>query len=480
MDENTTLQALARALSPHLESVKGLGVPGYSSKAVGTPSNTAYLYEGGGLFGRCDGPSTLMNAMVGPIGFESALTWVGTDTEKEFVDALKAIEEEDGHEQQTACGDCKKISLKACAQFYCFGRFCRQTDELQFDRLGLKYHSNTPTKAIFGDITDAQGNVLVASGSQITDAFMLQTRAVAYALRLRNSTLLWTGNPANNIGTSYMEHMGFALIVNTGKYDAYTQLDCDSIDSFLMDFGNNNPASTGAWAIPNWFRRMVNQFQRRAGGAGLPWETATMYIVMSPNTWDCVARTYACTGLDLCTVAANRQLQQSADQARERYEEYQSRMALPINGRWYPVVLDSQIPETTGQPNGICSDIYFITTEINGETITYGEYQDFNRTYGRIRDELAGLFGSDDIAITDNGRYALIRDNERGCFDIQAYVKPRIVAVAPWLLGRIQNVCCDVLQEPFPDVTGSGRVYEKDGGRSITQVPTLYGECLDC
>ena len=58
-----------------------------------------------------------------------------------------------------------------------------------------------------------------------------------------------------------------------------------------------------------------------------------------------------------------------------------------------------------------------------------------------------------------------MRDNSRGCFDVQVYTKPRIVARAPWLLGRIQNVCCDVLEQPLPDSTASGGVYELDGGR---------------
>ena len=481
MDENTLMQALATALSPYLTGQKQAerGAIFESMKATGVPSETAYLYAYGGLFGVCDGPATLINAMVGPIGIEKWLNWYGTDTEKEFVDTLKSITET-GSEQSTACGDCKKISLKACAQFYCFGRFCRQTEELQFDRIGQRAHSNIPVRALFGNVTDAAGNVLIRNGEQITDAFMLQTRAAGYALRLKNSLLIWSGNPANNAG-SYHEYMGLQLIVNTGKFDAYTQLDCDSIDSFLMNFAYNNPQSNGTYAITNWFRRVVGQFQRRAGGAGMDWNTARMFIVMTPNQWDCVARAYACNGIDLCAGAStSRPVTASADQARARYEEYLSRMALPIYGTWYPVVIDSQIPETTGQANGVCSDIYFLTTSINGEEMLFGEYQDFNLTYGRTRRELEGMFGSDDIAITDNGRYAVIRDNERGCFDIQVLTKPRLISRTPWLLGRIQNVCCDVLQEPYPDVVGSGRVYEKDGGRTITPLPTLYGQCLDC
>lgn len=459
------LAALAKALGPYL---------GTGFKATGSPIND-YLYESGGLFGRCDGPATLINALVGPIGFEKYLTWLGTDTEKEFVDAWSDIDITSG-EQSTVCGNCQTASMKACAQFYCFGRFCRQSQELQFDRLGVRANSNVPIKNLFGAITDPAGNVLVPMGSAISDDFYTQTAMVGYALRLRNAQLLWSGNPANNAG-GYQEYQGFQLIVNTGKYDAYTQIDCDALDSFLLNFANHAPAADGTYAIREWFRRMVNQFQHRAAGAGLDWDTATMYIVMTPNVWDCVARVYACAGVDLCTLTGQNRLVVNADQAQARYEQYINTMQLPINGRLYPVVLDTQITETTGQANGICSDIYFITTEINGRTVTYGQYQDFQRTYGRVRNEMVSMFGSDDIAITDNGRYALVRQNERGCFDVQAYTKPRLVAEMPQLMGRIQNVCCSVTGEPFPDASGSGRVYERGGGRTTTIVPTLYGEC---
>ena len=33
-----------------------------------------------------------------------------------------------------------------------------------------------------------------------------------------------TGNPANNSGNSYQEYKGFDMIINTGKYDAYSEL----------------------------------------------------------------------------------------------------------------------------------------------------------------------------------------------------------------------------------------------------------------
>jgi len=469
MDEKILAQALAQALGPLMVS---------GQKASGTPSDTIYPYDTGGLFGRCDGPSMLINAMVGPIGIEKVLTWVGNNTEYEFVDTLTQFVES-GSEQSTSCGDCATVRAKACAQHYCFGRFCRQTEEMLFDRIGLKANANVPVKTLFGAITNADGSVVVGQGEQITDAFYLQSRMVGYALRYKNSGMIWTGSPANNAG-AYAEYQGLQTIVNTGKFDAYTQLLCTGLDSYLLDFASNNPASAGTYAITSWFRRIVNQFMVRAGGAGMDWATANFYIVMHPNTWDCVARAYACDGMDLCSTggtATDIEITSSADQARMRYEEYLSRMSLPIYGKWYPVVLDTQIPQSTGQPNGICSDIYFLTTGINGEEILHGEYQDFNMTYGRVRNELTAMFGSDDIAITDNGRFALVRQNVRGCFDVQAYTKPRLVSLAPWLLGRLQNVCCNNIGGPVPDPTLSGTVYEPGCGRYTTPVPTLYGAC---
>jgi len=446
-------------------------------KASGTPSATAPIYGTGGLFGRCDGPAQLVNAMVGPIGIETVLNYYGTDTEREFVDTLTAIREH-GSEQSTKCGDCVTVYNKACAQMYCFGRFCRQTEEHAFDDLGLRANQNVPIKTAFGAITDAAGNVLLGNGEQIQNAFFLQVRSAGYALRYRNSVLIWSGNPQNNT-VATQEFQGLQLIVNTGKFDAYTGALCTAVDSRLVNFNNNSPQSAGTYAIENQMRQMITYFMRRAGGANFDWATADHRIVMRDNIWDCVARAYSCSGLDLCAgVSTSRIVQQSADEARGRYEDYLSGMFLPIAGRNYPVILDSQIPQLTGQPGGVVSDIYFLTFNVNGEEVLYGEYQDFNKTYGPVRANLMSMFNSDNIYLTDNGRYAVIVDKQRGCFDVQLLVKPRLVAKMPWLLGRIQNVACDI-GTPYPDPTLSESLYSVGCGRTTTPIDFLYGPCED-
>jgi len=285
MDESKLAQELAKALAPLVGGQSG-GYA-YGQKASGTPSTAPYLYSEGGLFGRCDGTSTLINALVGPIGFEKVLQWIGTDTEKEFVDAWTDITINSG-EQATVCGSCATAAMQACAQFYCFGRFCRQTQELQFDRLGTRAHAGVPIRNLFGSISGPMGEVLVPQGAAITDDFYLQTSLVGYALRLKNAQMLWNGNPINSVA-AYSEYNGFQTIVNTGKHDAYTQLACSGLDSFLLNFANNAPTADGTYAIRSWFHRMVGQFRARATGAGMDWDTANMYIVMTQNLWDCIA-----------------------------------------------------------------------------------------------------------------------------------------------------------------------------------------------
>jgi hypothetical protein len=194
--------ALAAALGPYLNGEKTAEYRGYvphglrhlehyksvGNKATGNPSSDAYLYVNGGLFGRCDGNPTLVNALVGPIGFEAVLDWVGSDTEREFFDAWTGIPDT-GNEQSTVCGDCPTVDLQACAQFYCFGRFCRQTQELQFDRIGLRANGSVPEKVLFGNLTDASGNVLIRQGENLENIFHVQTRAAGYHLALKNSEL---------------------------------------------------------------------------------------------------------------------------------------------------------------------------------------------------------------------------------------------------------------------------------------------------
>ena len=112
------------------------------------------------------------------------------------------------------------------------------------------------------------------------------------------------------------------------------------------------------YGILECFEGMVNQIRHVHEGRNKG-EAITMHIVMTSHMWMGVSRCFAEDG----GTCSNIRINVNADKAKERLEMFEERMALPINGRWYPVEIDNMIPETTGQINGICSDIYFITNE---------------------------------------------------------------------------------------------------------------------
>lgn len=465
MDEQMVLKALGRLLA---------GSVAEGQKADGNPSTIGW-YQAGGLFGTTEGSSMLVNALVGPRGLEGALTWIGTMEEKKFVDSIVGTVTS-GSNQTTACGDCKTIDTKGATLFYPLGRFCAQTPQEQFDNLGLKEQENVPIKTLFGNITDPTGQVLVNQGSTITDRFYMDVRMVGYLARTLLGDMIWQGDTANNSGP-YREFFGLETIVNTGKVDVLKGIAAPLLNSQLMDNAGNAWTSDGTYGVRARFARMVMQLQARAEGAGLDWTTAEMVIVMSPNQWETVARVYACDGVDLCTPSSSQiSINTSATEQRNRYEEILRRRALPILGVWYPVIIDSMLPETNNGDGTWTSDIYFLTLRINGQEVLWGEYQDFNRTFGRAAGELAAMFGAQnsDISITDGGRYAMLKSQVRGCFDLQLILKPRLVSIATFLLGRITNTVASPV--------GGTSLPNQDlnvGGRSQANYESLYDSPSD-
>lgn len=447
-------------------------------RASGTP-DVGGLYVEGGLFGTCKHDPVLVNALVGPSGFEGKLRWVGTDTENPIYEALVWIGTST-HAQDGVCADCGKPEELRCAQSACFGRICQQTNEVLFDDLGLRANANVPRMTLFGAITDAAGNVLIPHNSEIQDVFVKNVAEAGYNLRLDNSTLLWNGNPANNLG-GRREYKGFDLLINTGYADVETQQRCAQMDSTLFDYGSNVVGALGSPSIVAFAAALMRRLRFRADASNLGAETMVTHIVMHPNQWDCVADAWACEYGLVCpntnAAAATRQdaRQLAADRDRMRRD-----MTLTIDGVAYPVTLDSQIAQVAaphGDMTAMTGDIYFITTQVRGETVTWGEYQDFNKTAAATLAWFRRTFGATQWSLTDGGRFVVAPTYSGGyCFDVRILTKPRIISRTPWLSGRIQNVSCAMLQ-PFPGVSGSGQLYEMYGGADKWHPNYLYGDC---
>ena len=473
MNENDIIKALGQMLL------------GQVQKASGTPVTT-YAYSEGGLFGSCKQDPVLINAMVGPMGYESKLQFVGTETENPIVQSLTYIGSS-GYDQSSVCGDCGTPTIYRCAQTACFGRICQQTEEVLFDELGLKANNSVNQLAMYGNVTDPAGNVIIPQGQPITDMFTLYVLAAAYNLRRRIGQLMWAGNPASNAG-GYEEFAGFDLLINTGKSDALTGMACDGLDSVVDTYGSQVVGATGSTSIVAAISGLVRSIRYRIMTAGFSTDGAIIDIVMHPTLWDCVADAWACEYGVNCATGAT--ATNDALAVAELRDKFINGMYLTVDGLNYPVTLDNGIAVTNtpvGNETARCSTVYVITRVLpggppvpdspGGGVITYGEYQDFSRTAREALAWLQSQTGSSRIGVTDGGRFATAPMFNGGfCFDAKVLTKPRIRMLMPQLSGRLTNVCCIPIGT-YPDVTGSGLTYEVDGGASTTPPNYLYGDC---
>jgi hypothetical protein len=451
---------------------------GYAVRATGNPL-TPPMYGAGGLFGVCGAHPTLINACVGPIGVERIFTWVGTDVESPLYDALVSIQSS-GYDQAGLCEDCGKPSFKECMQTACFGRICQMTNEHAIDMVGLRMNHGVPRVALFGDITDPTGNVIIPRGQPIPDRFTLDLMGAAYNLRRQLGVYMWTGNPVNNLG-GHWEFPGLFMLINVGKFDVMTGQACNALDSYMRNYGNNVIGAVGSPSIVAYIAGMIRTIRYRIAGANLNEATAAIHLVMHPILWDCVADAWACEyGLVCQNTTSSAPTRNDALAVADLRDYFRKNMVLRVDGVEYPVVLDNQIPVTAvpiGNETGFRSNIVLITTSVEGETITWGEFQNMEQTAAHVTAWFRSMFNANIVSFTDGGRYAVAPTTYGGfCFDGRILTKPRIIARMPQYLGRIYNVVC-VPQGTYADVTGSGGLYELDGGTDAKPYLGLYGPC---
>lgn len=446
-------------------------------RASGT-ADVSSMYDEGGLFGTCKQDPTIVNAMVGPVGFSRRLMWRGVDWTTPVYQALTYIGTT-GTAQASDCADCGKPTERRCAQSACFGRMCQQTNEVVIDDIGLRANQNVPRLSLFGSVTDAMGNVVLAQGQEIKDIFLLGVAEAGYNLALDVGTVLWSGNPTNNLG-GRQEFRGFDLLINTGYYDIETMDVCELLDSFLLDYESNVVGASGSPALMPYVRRVLRQIRFRATRAGFPAESLKTWIVMHPNVADAFFDAYACEYGLVCDQDGVAPQRNDSLALRDMRDQAAADGRVRIDGIEYDVELDSQISQTLspyGNETKFCSDIYFITTQVGGRVVTWGEYQDFNVTAGSTIAWFRQQFGSAP-AITDGGRFLAAPTTSGGfCMDARVLTKPRIISLMPQLSGRVQNVCSAPLGGAYPDVTGSDGVYDLGGGAQYWPANYLYGDC---
>lgn len=427
------------------------------------------LYGGGGMFSVC-APDALINASLNDDGFASAIPWMPTTDDVRRQAAITSIGDLAGGSQPAdQCADPPGSNWKGCELEWCLGRIRAKSPEYDRLDLGTRWCNKFPVYRMFGAISIG-GQQVVARGSRIqNDA---EWGAVAAAIHIRQTLGRWlyTGNPASNPNM----FRGLQLLINTGYVDFRTHITCGALDSKVENYENDcigDPDSTKN--IVNYLEAVVQRIVQRARDAGLGMPRAQDFVLlMRTEMAEALYTHYACnigpcgtgSGAALMTGATTPSQIQivSADWARSTAESMRNRNVLRVYGMDLPVVTDDYMPFTTLSGGRRVSDIYILLRQISGMPILFGEYQNFNAGVG---DAMTGftseLYGG---RVVDGGRFYVWQDRTNTCFDTRVAVKPRLIAAAPFLQGRITNVCAEPLNPPLSAYPPDGTPYYPDGG----------------
>ena len=396
----------------------------------GSASPLSALMYGTGMFSYCGGNelvsalitddnlSTWMGAIPSVVDPDwiKTLSWVGpTGTSTSGGGTGTPSWDRDGE-----CEDCQSVEWGKCELLTCFGEICKSGADLKLTQVGLMGCNKEPIYYIRGP----------HAGKRVDNDQVWQAALASFVLKQDFERLMIVGNHTANS----MHFDGLQVLINSPLYDARNGCRCQAEEPIIEDWGSAAMSSN----ICNIISSMVRRIRYRGtflGGIG----QEDLVLVMTSLMRDALLDFASCG----CGPCAGTQYNEvnisplSARQERARLAMGSFGMGMfEVDGIPVPIVTNDWIPQTSTAPY-FCSDIYMLTRRVGGMRVMYSEYQDFAST-------LSGVPMADLVLgakVTDGGRFLTWSKYENECFNQTVLMKPRITLRAPWLTGRITNVC---------------------------------------
>lgn len=443
--------AFAQALVATGQKATGYKAP------VGAPAATGWIHGVGGIFGVPGLDQDVISARITPRGISQMLTVVPSVNAFPQFAYITGIEDEGDTEPTTECATCPSAVMEGCIQSACFGRICRETRELTLSRAIERLNRGDLDLSLVNDMLGTEGDPFRAIRS-IDNARLLQVATMQAMLELGVSMqqslaqMLWNGNPANNVGTGYMEFNGLATLIGTGKVDFLTGTTCPALDSDVKDFNYQNlntVDANGNFVIVRDLEYLEAYLYHNADRMNL--RPCTWAIVMRPELWYELSMIWPVAWMSTRNVVwpagiANQigttSYNIDATRVREMVQEMQSGMFIFINGRRHTVVLDDGIFEYNSTNDAhlaqgeFASDIFFVPlTFLGGRPATYLQYKDYRAGAAEV-----ALSNSQDFYWTDAGRFLWTVERVKFCYTLSAQMEPRVVLKVPQIAGRLNTV----------------------------------------
>lgn len=453
----------------------------YGIKApTGTPT-TNYIHGPGGIFGVAGLEEQVISGRVAPRGIAQLLTvnpTIYTDPQYPYITGY----EESGSEPTGVCDTCISGVTESCIQTAPLGRVCRESKELEVNRIFQRINPGEMDLQLVNDIL-GQDRSFVPTPAQGQQALNMAVAwsmiEIGIGLQNKLTPMVWQGNPTNNTaGGGYKEFVGLDTLIGTNKVDAITGTRCQALDSDVKEFAYKDIAYTegdDSFRIVEYVNMVAMYIKHNADRMGLsPVEWA---IVMRPEMWHELLKVwpaayYATRNVVLPT---NNEMQIDATRVAEMRMMMMDGMFLDTIAGRIPVVTDDGIYEydSTNSANvpagSYASTLYFVPlTYLGNRPATYIEHLD----YRAVQPQLRMLNETDKFWVTDNGRFMWTQEDQKWCFTTSGKIEPRIVLRTPQLAGKIEHI----LYTPVQHL----RSYDQDssywmkGGVEVRDAPSLW------
>lgn len=457
-------------------------VTGFKHDAAGSPISVGFSHGPGGNLTYPGVDMDVFHTVVGSQGLLGQLPVRPSLYANPLYEVIVGVGADSGSEKDEPCDDAVTAGLATSGILTSvFGRYERQTPELEINRIGLLNDRADPMdlRLVGSPMADQLGGLFGARnpavpGDVLRNEISRKMWELNTSLHNLLSQQLYSGSPANNSAAGgYKEWTGLDVLINTGHRDAITGATLPSVDSLVMDFNYQNVDDSGPDIVDalTWAFFTRRDLAIRTGLNPVRWVFAMrpeLFRVLT-SVWPCAYFTYQ------CNLSANDQARVNIDgtaQSRMRDDMWNGRYLL-IDGERVEVVLDDGIAQDTQTTNGnvgpaeFASTIYIVPMSVlGGRAVTYLEHMDYNNAdlQAAIREGMA--------LVRVDGPWLTVPKQKNYCIQWQTKIEPRIVMRTPWLAARLDNVVASPLlrtRSPFP-----GDPYNVGGGTTSRPGPSYY------
>jgi len=443
-------------------------------KHTATGVMTAQQLHGlGGVFSQLGADPNVLSTYVKPQSVSSILPIFPSVDEDPRYWTLTGFTAPSGDQPTNACDSAPTGYEKGCQLTAYFGLKRFDTQEIEMDKVMLRINRGDFKDLRFVGNPITGGTNLMPGGVTRDNALNVITamemlKAASYMeMALHND--IWQGTVAG--GT----FPGLSAQIATGQMDAATGTACASLDSDIKNFAYNDVCGT-TLDIVEYLSSMMYFLESLGNDTGMG--PVDFRIVMRPQLWFELSACWPCRYMtDRCQNVAGTNIAVINDGTGvEMRDRLRNELRLPINGKFYPVVLDTGIFEHNStnnanlNPGEFASTIYVLPISINGGFPTcYREYVD----YRQAAPDEAFLRNKQSWFNTDMGMYSWTYLEKRWCYSLSLKTEQRVVLRTPHLAGALQSVAYSPLQhlrDPYDGVSP----YGVDGGVSYRTPGTRY------